>query len=82
MSKQKDRVDKENIYDDGTYVVHKSRKKSILMFVVCLLIAFVIWIYVSNKERHEMLENETSSSSDNVSESVQLTNDISEVIRV
>lgn len=30
-------------HDDGSYVVKKSRRSNILAFIVCLLIAFVIW---------------------------------------
>ena len=32
--------------DDGSYVVKKSKKHSIFAFIVCVLIAFVIWAYV------------------------------------
>ncbi len=36
-----------NTYDhnDGSYVVKKSRKSSIFAFIICFLIAFVIWAY-------------------------------------
>lgn len=44
-------VEKENIYDDGSYVVKKSRKHNILGFIICLLIAFVIWLYAANSEK-------------------------------
>ena len=33
------------VHDDGTYVVKKSKKSSILAFIICVLIAFVIWAY-------------------------------------
>ncbi len=37
-------------HDDGTYVVKKSKKAGILAFVLCLLIAFVIWAYATATE--------------------------------
>lgn len=30
-------------YEDGSYVVKKSRRSKILAFIVCVLIAFCIW---------------------------------------
>lgn len=36
---------KEQGYDDGSYVVKKSRKFDIFAFIVCVLVAFVIWVY-------------------------------------
>ena len=38
----------EQTYDDGTYVVNKKKKFRLLAFLICLVIAFVIWIYVTN----------------------------------
>ncbi len=35
-------------HDDGTYVVKKSRKSNILAFILCLLVAFVIWAYAAS----------------------------------
>ena len=35
----------ENIRDDGTYVVKKSRKASVIAIIVCFLVALVIWCY-------------------------------------
>ena len=35
-------------HDDGTYVVKKSRKSNILAFILCLLVAFVIWAYTES----------------------------------
>ncbi len=32
-------------HNDGSYVVKKSKKSSILAFIICFLIAFVIWAY-------------------------------------
>ena len=39
-----------NTYDnnDGSYVVKKSRKSSVFAFIVCFLIAFVIWAYTAS----------------------------------
>ena len=41
------------IHDDGTYVVKKSKKAGMLAFVLCLLIAFVIWAYSTATEDKE-----------------------------
>ena len=41
---------KENVHNDGTYVVRKNRKESIIALIVCVLIAFAIWIYARNAE--------------------------------
>ena len=71
MSKQKDKVEKENVYDDGTYVAKKSKKYSVLMFFVCFLIAFVIWLYASNKERDEMIEKGSYDVTESTSSEVQ-----------
>ena len=45
----------ENAYD-GNYVVKKSRKHNILAFILCVLIAFVVWLYATNNEKKEKLE--------------------------
>ena len=39
--------------DDGTYVVRKTKKSSILAFVVCVLVAFVIWAYAEATDKQE-----------------------------
>ena len=46
----------ENVYDDGTYVVKKNRKESIIALIVCILIAFAIWVYAKNAEIREANE--------------------------
>lgn len=40
-------------HNDGTYVVKKSRKSSILAFIVCVLISFVVWAYAVYTEDDE-----------------------------
>ena len=57
MSKKKE---KENGYDDGSYVIKKSRKFSIFAFILCLLVAFFIWLYATNKEQQRIAEGEMS----------------------
>ena len=37
--------------DDGSYVVKKTKKSSILAFVFCVLLAFVIWSYAEAEEK-------------------------------
>ena len=55
-SKEKERVD-----DDGSYVVKTNHKTNIFIFIGCLLIAFVIWIYVMNVERKNFAISGTTS---------------------
>ncbi len=49
------RKNKDNIaeHDDGTYVVKKSRKSSILAFILCFLLAVVIWSYAEAEEKRQ-----------------------------
>ncbi len=47
---------KENVHDDGTYVVKKNRKESIIALIICVLIAFAIWVYAKNAEIKEESE--------------------------
>ena len=53
MSKRKQN---EQNHDDGSYVVKKSRKRNIIAFILCLLIALVIWLYASNIEQKKQAE--------------------------
>lgn len=46
----------ENVHNDGTYVVKKNRKESIIALIICVLIAFAIWIYARNAELQEQKE--------------------------
>lgn len=47
-------------HDDGSYVVKKSRKSSILAFILCLLIAFVIWAYADATENADSVATESA----------------------
>lgn len=51
----------ENAYDDGTYVTKKSTKGNIIALIVCVLIAFAIWIYAKNAEIKELNEQPPAS---------------------
>lgn len=53
MSKKKQN---ERVHDDGSYVVKKSKKRNIIAFILCLLIAFIIWLYASNMEEKKQAE--------------------------
>lgn len=55
MSKRKQ---DEKMHDDGTYVVKKTRKGSVIAFVVCALIALVIWLSATNGERKKLEEEQ------------------------
>ena len=39
--------------DDGSYVVKKTKKSSILAFVFCVLLAVVIWAYAEADEKRD-----------------------------
>lgn len=58
MSKRKEN---EIRNDDGTYVVKKNRKMNIVAFILCFLVAFVIWIYATNTEKKEQSEEQSGS---------------------
>ena len=51
----------EQVYDDGSYQVKRSRKGEVLSFIVCLLIAFVLWIYATNVNIQKMAEESAPS---------------------
>ena len=48
------------MHDDGTYVVKKSRKGNIIAFVLCALIALIIWLSATNNEKKEAEEQTPS----------------------
>ncbi len=54
MSKRKRN---ESSRDDGTYAAKKKGKFNIFAFILCLLIAFVIWLYASNLDDKTKEEN-------------------------
>ena len=41
--------EKDHGFDDGSFVVKKNRKFDIFAFIVCLLVAFVIWAYAEGR---------------------------------
>lgn len=43
----------EHVNDDGSYVVKKSKKSNIFAFILCVIIAFVIWLYTVSVEINE-----------------------------
>ena len=57
MSKKKE---KDHGYDDGSYVIKKNRKFSFLAFILCMLIAFAIWVYATNTELRSIEEEEST----------------------
>ena len=60
MSKRKQN---EIMSDDGTYVVKKNRKMNIVAFILCVLIAAIIWLYATNTEDKEREEERTEHAS-------------------
>ena len=67
MAKHKN-TEKENSYDDGTYEVKKSRKFNLLALLLCVFIAFVIWLYAANKELHKEKDSATEKTENTASE--------------
>ena len=63
MSKRKRN---ESSRDDGTYAAKKKGKFNIFAFILCLLIAFVIWLYASTIEDDKKAENTESKNSTEV----------------
>lgn len=55
MSKKKQN---ERMEDDGTYVVPKNRKANIFAFIVCFLVALLIWVYATNLDNKQKSEEE------------------------
>ena len=53
-------------HDDGSYVVKKTKKSSILAFVFCVLLAFVIWAYAEAEERRSDADVNTDDTQVNV----------------
>lgn len=49
MSKRKQN---QSARDEGSYVAEKNKKFHIFAFILCVLIAFVIWLYASNLEKN------------------------------
>ena len=43
----------EYVNDDGSYVVKKSKKSNLFAFILCIIIAFIIWMYTVNVEMNE-----------------------------
>ena len=43
----------EYVNDDGSYVVKKSKKSNLFAFILCVIIAFIIWMYTVNVEMNE-----------------------------
>ena len=59
MSKKREKA---HGYDDGSYVTPKRRKFSFLAFILCMLIAFSVWVYATNKANRMAEENEADKS--------------------
>lgn len=57
MSKKKE---KEASYDDGSYVIKKKRGFSLFAFILCVVIAFTIWLFAANRERERLTSAETT----------------------
>ena len=48
-------------HNDGSYVVKKNKKSTVFAFIICFLIAFVIWAYtMSYGDGAKAPENDTA----------------------
>ena len=68
MARKTRKKRKENGYDDGSFVVKKSRNFNIFAFIVCLLVAFVIWVYAEGRTNE--MSSDTTLESEQVRASV------------
>ncbi len=59
--------EKDHGFDDGSYVVKKNRKFDIFAFIVCVLVAFVIWVYAEGRAND--VPSDTTVEGEQVSES-------------
>lgn len=57
-------------HDDGSYVVKKTKKSSVLAFILCLLIAFVIWAYADATESENKAVADSASTQAHVEQTV------------
>ncbi len=48
--------DNEVEYDDGSYVVKKSKKANIFAFIACVLIAIIMWAYAEADQKQKVEE--------------------------
>lgn len=46
----------EMMRDEGTHAVKKARKHNLFSLIICLLVAFVIWLYASSVENNDSEE--------------------------
>ena len=69
MSKKKQT---ELMDDDGSYVVKKNRKLNICAFILCLLVALLIWIYATNLENRRRAEEAVDSAATEVAADVSV----------
>jgi hypothetical protein len=63
MKEERNTVLGSSEHDDGSYVVKKSKKSSILAFIICILVAFIIWAYAEateKKNEEKLISAETS----------------------
>jgi len=58
--------EKQYTQEDGSYIVKKTSKKaSVFAFIVCVLIALIIWVYVAGRDMKR--ENQVEGDADNSS---------------
>lgn len=62
-----------NTYDqnDGSYVVKKSKSSSVVAFIICFLIAFVIWAYTASYGLNKQNASNTDASNEQTVETQQ-----------
>ncbi len=47
---KRDRSQNQTVQEDGSYIVKKNKKLNILAFLLCVLVSFVVWLYVMNTQ--------------------------------
>ena len=67
-------VEKENSYEGGNYGTPNRRKYNILAFIICVLVAFVIWLYATNNENEKLIAEKEETAAVNCGESSDASN--------
>lgn len=61
----------ENVETSGGASAKKGRKFHIIAFILCLLVAFVVWLYAVNADKKDAEEEQSSSAVANDAETVE-----------
>lgn len=63
--------------EDGAYIIKKNPKMNIVAFILCVLIATIIWLYATNTDQKEREEERTEKDSATVQAMTETSLDVS-----